>query len=545
MSELRTTDLAEYIRWIGAFDFDRLPFRETDAVILCILSYFDFSGMQKTAPEFRLESCLPEIEQHGLRLCTAGADAGNSEILEEAALSVRFGSLLVSNYTEEYRTEPALQFSAVCFTDPERFTFIAYRGTDSTIAGWKEDFMISFEKTEAQELALRYAAGVLSDCPERAVYLGGHSKGGNEALYAACMLPEELFSRVSKVFLLDSPGLCGEVMDISMIARVNPVAVRIIPEHSLIGKIYEPDIQPVHIVKSSGIGFLQHNPATWLVDHGELAETDKNTPGSDWLANLLNRWFDHIPAGKRPEFIDELFRTLEKQGKESLRSLKADDFLSALQSLAESSRETKQILLDLPKRAVFEDQRIPKRKAGGVIRKARENKLIQGILLITLGLVFVFTSGEILYFGSALLAVSVVAVQLFFTMRRLVRNHWKTEGLRNRFILLLVFAALFVVLLVKEEALFILGSMIFGILFLAIAFASLNSAKKADRNRFMKSLNIAEAVISFAFSVSFFIIPEGQLVVFETVVGITAATDGIIRIIYDLVRRRKERQHRF
>ena len=45
MSELRTTDLAEYIRWVGAFDFDRLPFRETDAVILCILSYFDFSGI--------------------------------------------------------------------------------------------------------------------------------------------------------------------------------------------------------------------------------------------------------------------------------------------------------------------------------------------------------------------------------------------------------------------------------------------------------------------------------------------------------------------
>lgn len=540
MSKPRTSDLAEYIRWVGAMDFDRLPFQETDAVILCILSYFDFSGMQKLSPEFRLEDCIPLIEQGALTLCTAGADAGNSEILKEAAFSVRFGRLLVSNYTEQYRPEPALQFSAVCFTDRDRFTFLAFRGTDSTIAGWKEDFMISFERTEAQDLALQYASRILETCSGEKVYLGGHSKGGNEALYAACMLPKRLFARISRIFLLDSPGLCGEVFDVALIAKADPVAVRIIPEHDLIGKIYEPDLSNVHIVKSSGIGFLQHNPATWLVEYGTLAETDTNTTGSVWFSGLMNRWINSIPADKRPEFIHELFQTLESQGKESLRSLSADDFLSAMKALAKTSPETKQILLDLPKHAFFEEKK-PRKKEGGFFRRVRENALLQGFLLAALGLVFVFVSGEFLYLSSTVLATSVVVIQLIFTIRRLAKNDWKTAGLRNRFILLMIFAGLFVVLLIKEEALFILGSMIFGILFLVIAMLCVNTAKRAAGDRFLKIMSIVEAVLSFAFSIIFFIVPEAQLIMFETIVGICVSADGITRMIYHLVKKNADR----
>ena len=541
MSEPLISDLSEYIRWVGAFDFERLPLQEADAVILCVLSYFDYSEMCKESSEFRLESCLPLIEQNAITLCTAGADAGNSEILKEAALSVRFGNLVISDYTEQYRPEPALQFSAVCFTDRDRFTFLAFRGTDSTIAGWKEDFMISFEKTEAQDLAYQYAAQILKKSPERTIYLGGHSKGGNEALYAACMLPAELFSRISRIYLLDSPGFCSEVMDLSLVGRVDPIATRIIPEHDLIGKIYEPQISDVRIVKSSGTGFMQHNAATWLVDHGSLAETEKNTAGSIWLSGLLNRWVSSIPAEKRPEFIGELFQTLESQGKESLRSLTSDDFLSALKALAKTRPETKQILMDLPKQAVFED-RMPQKKEGGFIQKIRENCLLQGLLLIALGLIFVFVSGEFLYFSSTALAISIVVIQLFFTIRKLVKNGWKMEGLRNRIIVLLVFTALFAVLLIKEEALFILGSMIFGILFLAVAFISVNAAKKASRKSFPKVLHILEASFSFAFSASFFIIPEAQLIMFETAVGVCIAADGLARIIYHFAVRKKGRK---
>ena len=94
---------------------------------------------------------------------------------------------------------PPLQFSAVCFHG-KNWSFLAFRGTDSTLAGWKEDFQISVARTGAQELAYEYAEKHLTG--KQKWYIGGHSKGGNLALYAACMLSPEQWDKVERMYLL-------------------------------------------------------------------------------------------------------------------------------------------------------------------------------------------------------------------------------------------------------------------------------------------------------------------------------------------------------
>ena len=344
--------LTDYIQWMGDLDFQALPFRDADALILCVISYFDLSPVLAGRKEARVSDCLPMIEAGEARICITGGDLGNTAIFEAAARSKRFGDLTFTDYEDLVRPEEDLQFSAVTFRDGDRFTFLAYRGTDSTLTGWKEDFMLSFTKTKAQTLALEYAEHILGPDTARARYIGGHSKGGNQALYAACMLPEELWEGITRVYLLDGPGFCPEVLDVSLVQRIDPRTVKIIPEFDIIGKLFDTKITDTKVVASYRHGFMQHSLASWLIDHGQLALVPENDLVSRWANETIDRWLANISPEERVRFIDELFEALRAGGKESLDDMNIEDFYKALVHLRQSGSFAKQVLTDLPKQAL-------------------------------------------------------------------------------------------------------------------------------------------------------------------------------------------------
>ena len=159
--------LLDYVKWMGKYDFAACPLREADVLVLCVVSYFDlapvFSDGRSAA---HLRECLEAAEKGEIKLQITGGDLGNRELFLAAVRSHRFGDLIVSDYTDILEKEQAVQFSAMTFHDSRNFHFIAYRGTDSSLAGWKENFMISFTRTRAQELAAQYAARLLEALPE-------------------------------------------------------------------------------------------------------------------------------------------------------------------------------------------------------------------------------------------------------------------------------------------------------------------------------------------------------------------------------------------
>ncbi len=344
--------LTDYILWMGDLDFQALPFRDADALILCVISYFDLSPVTGANPQARVRDCLPMIEAGEARICITGGDMGNTAIFEAAARSKRFGDLLITDYEDILSPEEDLQFAAVTLRDEGRFLFIAYRGTDSTLTGWKEDFMISFTRTKAQNLAAEYAERVLTQASEPVRYIGGHSKGGNQALYAASLLDEALWDTVTKVYLLDGPGFCPEVLDTELVARVDPKAVKIIPEFDIIGKLFETPITETHIVASYRHGLTQHSLASWLIDHGRLAEVPEHDRLSLWVNETVDRWIAGISQEDRVIFIDELFDALRAGGKDSLDDMGAEDFYKAFVRLSQVSSVTKQALTELPKQAL-------------------------------------------------------------------------------------------------------------------------------------------------------------------------------------------------
>lgn len=347
-------DLSDYIQWMGDHPFSATGFHEADALILCIISYFDLAPVfEKRSGAHRVKDCADMLSEGHARLLITGKDVGYRRILELAAASQRFGQLRMTNYVDRSRSQPPLQFSALCFHDEGDLSFLAYRGTDNSLAGWKEDFMISFCRTEAQEMALQYARAHLK--PGRRWLLGGHSKGGNLALYAACLLEDELWQRVEHVYLLDGPGLCPEVMDLSCMERIDPRTTRIIPGFSVVGKLFEPQIADTRIVRSSAKGLMQHSLVTWGIDHGGLALLDRGEPAGQLINAAVNDWIADISQEDRVTFTDELFDALAAGGARNLDQLEAEGpggLEAVLRSLEKSSAVTKKTLGDLPRRMV-------------------------------------------------------------------------------------------------------------------------------------------------------------------------------------------------
>lgn len=348
------TGLAEYIKWLGRFTFDELPFCEADALVLCVVSYFDLAALSEdTEDPVTLSDCA-EAQSAGLvRLQITGGDMGNGEIFQAAVASRRFGSLLVENGVNILQEDPPIQFAAVTFTWADEFSFIAFRGTDATIAGWRENFMISFTETDAQRLAADYACRSIT--PDRRWYIGGHSKGGNLSLFAACCLNDEAWDAVERVFMLDGPGFCPGVLDVSAVARVDAKTTRIIPEYDVIGSLFEPKITDTRIIRSSQKGILQHSLATWCVEYGALALAEGNDRQSVLLMHILNNWIAGLSQDDRKTLTADLFDALSAGGAVRLSDIGEggrESFAAVLVRMFQASPVTRKLILNLQAEAL-------------------------------------------------------------------------------------------------------------------------------------------------------------------------------------------------
>ena len=535
--------LADYIRWIGDLDFRVYPLRDADAVILANISYFDLTPVfSDEKPEHTVADCLPMIEAGEAKLMITGGDLGNRELFAAAARSARFGSLRISDYEDVLRTSPPLQFSAVTFHAPD-FSVIAYRGTDASIAGWREDCMISFTKTEAQELSLKYAERVI-DGGEW--YITGHSKGANLAQYAACMLPEDRWEKVKHVWLLDGPGFCPEVMDPRLDQRIDAKTTRIIPEYDVVGMLFEPKITDTKIVYSSRSGITQHALCSWMVDCGSLSSAEKNSPGSIRLNRLMNDWIESIPQSDRTVFINELFDVLSADGSESLEELDMDRLQSVLIRLTGLSATTKKTLAKLPNKLFFDDAvpELPQTKTEK-LKEVFSDLRVQGVGLIAAGVILFFLSGVLFELTTVIILTALAGIQTVLLVRRLIKQKGKLDGMRGRFVLLAVILALAASLFFKEHAVFLIGSVLYGILCLALAFYTVaKKGLKREKKSFLRILNFIEGAVCTLFGLGYLVIPQSVVWKYTIVFAACGALDGLIRLgcwtVRYLIRRSKE-----
>ena len=274
-------NIMDYIRWRGDLTFSQAPLNPVDALIFSALAYVHYAGQTEAEPDSALTLKQAGEDLFAREDYETRARVKNDLILLRTAMeSVRFGQSLIWMYRNQFSTEEQTQFAAMTFRLDDGSLFLAFRGTDSTLVGWKEDFNMTFQQTiPAQRLALQYARDVaLADSGP--LWLGGHSKGGNLAVFAAARSSPEVQQRIVGVFNNDGPGFTQYMMgDPGYLAMV-PKIQTFIPQSSVIGMLLEHE-EPYIVIRSKTVGLLQHDPYSWevmganFVDGEEITETSQ------------------------------------------------------------------------------------------------------------------------------------------------------------------------------------------------------------------------------------------------------------------------------
>lgn len=238
----------------------------------------------------------------------------NIELLEALGSSPRFRNVMIQHFVEPDSPTSPVRFSAVTFDLGNGVLYIAFRGTDSTVAGWHDNYRMTFlSPVPSQAIAADYFARIATEWNGMFI-LGGHSKGGNLAVYASAVAPYVVQHRILAVYSLDGPGFSDRFIHSQGYLTIKNRIHKIIPEGSLIGTLLLSNSDS-HIVKSTASGIMQHYPMTWVFnDQNQLVASDHVTALSAYITKTVNQWMWKFEPAKRRCFIDGFFDSITKAG---------------------------------------------------------------------------------------------------------------------------------------------------------------------------------------------------------------------------------------
>ena len=366
------SNIFDYLTWRGDLLFTQDAPNGVDALIFSGLAYIPFVGraseetvtLREAAAEFlALEDCEARVRLKN-----------DLPLLRQAARSDRFGLTKITMYRDLLIPEQETQFAAVTFLLDDGTAFLAFRGTDDTLVGWKEDFNMSFQQTvPAQRLALQYTRDVALEynLPLR---LGGHSKGGNAAVFAAARSSPMIQGRILEVYNHDGPGFTDYLMGDPGYRAMVPRIKTYVPQSSVIGMLLEHE-EPYTVVKSRQVGLLQHDFYSWEVLGRDFVKMEEVTEGSQRLDTTIKAWFAQMTNQERSQLVDVMFTLLGTGGVENvwdifhpknirkyLKTLSTDENLrrvlsTEFQSFIEIARKTKnQMELEKESQPLLEEE---------------------------------------------------------------------------------------------------------------------------------------------------------------------------------------------
>lgn len=338
-------DLLGYLEHQTA-TFDEEPFNAVDSAVL---SQFCMVRSEGVAPRLRREqdgdsSRSPKMEALSDRLHAlgtrpahvidyldvrlfdgifGGTDAGNvKQVVFLMASNPRFRDLEICDYEEVFDEETHTQFSAITLVYRDEWAYVGYRGTDGSITGWRENFDMAVNPpVQAQTLAVSYLDSVARHLPDR-LYVGGHSKGGNLATYAALRCSKPVQDRIAQVFDHDGPGFkAGFIADGEFDVLEGRIH-RTVPEESLVGQLMDTPAL-TRAIRSTVRGFQQHSIFTWLVND-DLRDFRYALGVSDsaiWMHRVLDDWIASMDDESLPRVVDALFRAVDASGLKSADEL--------------------------------------------------------------------------------------------------------------------------------------------------------------------------------------------------------------------------------
>ncbi|KXA15711.1 Mbeg1-like protein [Gardnerella pickettii] len=365
-------------------NFEERKFNAVDSLILCELAYI---CMPESIPKYNDDSnslaTVPLSEllrgEEFSSMFSSGStkvDEFRKNLLLAVESSPRYRGMRVGEVLERFDESNIddsceQQFAAVTFdlTDciGSSCFVVAFRGTDNTLVGWKEDFNMAFRcPVPAQESAAEYLLSIsrrackdscksggirgifssvgdyfanlfnkksdfknsdldksnlensndcdLSDNPT--IFVVGHSKGGNMAAYAAMRLDAKdrsLGNHINKIYSMDGPSFGSDVVDPKVFSRVVSRIEKVVPQSAFIGLIMDTGV-PYKVTAADSIGLMQHFGMYWQVKDGDFDYCDCVTPRALAVSKAANEWMMNLPFEERKRRIDSVYSIFSSLG---------------------------------------------------------------------------------------------------------------------------------------------------------------------------------------------------------------------------------------
>ena len=372
----------DYLRWRGDLPLARDGFNEVDNLVLCIISYLNFrrfDDLKTTDPTGAV--ALPEV---AARLTEEDEQLGLSELdyiplMRLAAETERFRDVRMFGFTHEWDEEKEMQFDAVSYLLPDNTLFVSFMGTDTSLVGWKEDFNMSFlSAVPAQERAAAYTVEMAAACPNRKLRIGGHSKGGNLAAWAAIHIPADLQKqRLLAAYNNDGPGFSHDMVETEAYRRVADKLHTYIPESSIVGVLLE-HAEDYAVIDSSNRSIMQHEPMSWNVEGPRFVHLGQRSQMGKLSDDVLRQWIGSMTPQEREQFSDALFDVLSLSGKaRTLDDLRAGGLAGGaalLKQYSGAGEKEKKIISEIFRRLAV-DVKAELKKAAGESLKTAEKSL--------------------------------------------------------------------------------------------------------------------------------------------------------------------------
>lgn len=326
LSPKKVGTLLDFLTSYGGMSFSDMDVCEVDVLIFAVLSYVDIKKLAcdtheciDTIPQLASLLLMHTTTKTQLNAYTKSFMNLSREFFDELACATRYQATEVHDSEDCTDTKPSedpIQFAATTFLIPHVACVVAYRGTDLSLAGWKEDLLLSTRIVTSQTYAVSYLAHILNApyAKDTSFIICGHSKGGILANYAAVQLYNRADTRIQTIYDFDGPHISPDFQLPLPSTLYGKRYIRIQPTYSIVGQIFDTPCEPRRYIQSSDTRMSQHSPITWLVSGTSFADVGKLDDEAAIIVNALKSWERDLTTHEENTLIEEVFSALEASG---------------------------------------------------------------------------------------------------------------------------------------------------------------------------------------------------------------------------------------
>jgi len=362
-------NIQSHVREHGPVPIEKKPFDVLDALALTQLVYMPMEGLIDDGGKTTVRKLWYFLSLKYLDAFPTFYPRKCYYFTQTCAASARFAQLKISQYVNHIDPDQELQFCACTFALPDGSHFISFRGTDMSLVGWKEDLNMSFMTVPAQRMAVDYVARA-AKAFRGPLLMGGHSKGGNLALYAASHSTAAVRKRIRQVYSFDGQGVDKATLDSAGYKDIQDRIQSWVPQSSVVGMLlcYHPNY---NVVKSTAIGLLQHDAFTWLIKDGTFEQLSELNFSSRVSAEAFRRWLDQHSAEERRFMAEVIIQVVSGIGTDTIAPIYQDLKGSSLKMFSAFNK----LDLETRTRATLLFTSLVSTEAGYAVRKLLANAL--------------------------------------------------------------------------------------------------------------------------------------------------------------------------